>query len=157
MFKPGDKAVFSKFGVGVIKRIETKVISNTNKDFYVFQVINNGLTALLPVENNEGLRPLINESQVIEIINVLHERNIKPSNKSWNVRYREHIEKINTGNLMLIAEVLRDVHLLAKNRDISFGERKVFDTAKELLIGELSIVTGKTQAKIDKEITNAIA
>lgn len=157
-FKVGDNAVYPSHGVGVIRRIEEKKISGQIKKFYVLQVIENGMNIMVPTDNTSGvgLRALVSEKDVDNIFNILRQKDIKIDRTTWNRRYREYMEKIKTGSVTEIAEVLRNLFLLKHSKDLSFGEKKMFDTAKGLLVKEISIAHSRPEAEIEFSLTEAL-
>jgi len=153
-FKPGDKAVYPAHGVGEVKAIETREIAGSKQTFYILKILDNGMTIMVPTQNVQsvGLRELIDEEQVDEVYEILQERDITVDNQTWNRRYREYMDKIKTGSVYEIAEVLRDLSLLKFDKELSFGERKMLDTARSLLVKELSIAQSCSEEEILKEI-----
>src|SRR5262249_54087134 len=134
-FRKGDMAVYPAHGVGEIKGIETREISGFRKNFYIMKILESDMTVMIPTDNVEmvGLREIIPTKKVKEVWDILKERDIEIDNQTWNRRYREYIEKIKTGSIYEIAEVLRDLSLLSVNKELSFGERKMLETARKLL------------------------
>lgn len=153
-FKIGDKAVYPGHGVGVIDAIEAKQISGREHTFYILRILENGMTIMIPRDNIEAvrLREVIRKIDVSKVIHILKDRDVTVDNQTWNRRYREYMEKINTGSIYEIAEVLRDLHLLKADKELSFGERKIMDTAKNLLVKELAIARDVKESDILKEI-----
>jgi|MudIll2142460700_1097286.scaffolds.fasta_scaffold82672_2 CarD family transcriptional regulator len=154
MFQIGDKAVYPGHGVGVIESIETKQISGKELMFYILKITDNGMTIMIPRDNAEavGLRGVIRKLEIPKVLQILKARDVEIDTQTWNRRYREYMEKINTGSIFEIAEVIRDLHLLKNEKELSFGERKILDTAKNLLIKELAIVRDVKESDIVKEI-----
>jgi CarD family transcriptional regulator len=154
MFKIGDKAVYPGHGVGVIDAIECKQISGSEHTFYILRILENGMTIMIPRDNIEAvrLREVIRKIDVSKVIHILKDRDVTVDNQTWNRRYREYMEKINTGSIYEIAEVLRDLHLLKADKELSFGERKIMDVAKNLLVKELAIARDVKESDILKEI-----
>ena len=154
MFQIGDKAVYPGHGVGVIESIETKQISGKELMFYILRITDNGMTIMIPRDNADavGLRGVIRKLEIPKVLQILKARDVEIDTQTWNRRYREYMEKINTGSIFEIAEVIRDLHLLKNEKELSFGERKILDTAKNLLIKELAIVRDVKESDIVKEI-----
>jgi len=154
MFQIGDKAVYPGHGVGVIEAIESKHISGKEQTFYILRIIDNGMTIMIPREGLSAvrLREVIRKIDVSKVIQILKDRDVTVDNQTWNRRYREYMEKINTGSIYEIAEVLRDLHLLKAEKELSFGERKIMDMAKNLLVKELAIARDVKESDILKEI-----
>jgi len=153
MFQIGDKAVYPGHGVGVIEAIETKQISGRELMFYILRVLDNGMTIMIPRDNvgAVGLRGVIRKLEIPKVIQILKDRDVEVDTQTWNRRYREYMEKINTGSIYEIAEVLRDLYLLRAEKELSFGERKILDTAKNLLVKELAIVRDVKETDVLRE------
>jgi len=148
MFQVGDKAVYPGHGVGVIEAIETKRISGKEQSFYILRFVDNGMTIMVPKDNvkSAGLRTVIRKIDVRKVMEILKNRDVTIDNQTWNRRYREYMEKINTGSIYEIAEVRRDLHLLKNEKELSFGEKKILDMAKNLLVKELAIAREVTES-----------
>lgn len=153
-FKIGDMAVYPAHGVGEIQGVETKEIAGNSQSFYVIRILDNGMKIMIPTDNVAcvGLRSIIKKNEAEEVFEILKEREIVVDHQTWNRRYREYNEKIKTGSLYEIAEVLRDLYLLKKEKDLSFGERKMLDTAQTLLVKEISIARKIDEEQIEEEI-----
>jgi CarD family transcriptional regulator len=154
MFQIGDKAVYPGHGVGVIEAIESKQISGKEQIFFILKIVDNGMTIMIPRDNVEAvrLREVIRKIDVSKVIHILKDRDVTLDNQTWNRRYREYMEKINTGSIYEIAEVLRDLHLLKAEKELSFGERKIMDVAKNLLVKELAIARDVKESDVLREI-----
>jgi len=150
MFKIGDKAVYPAHGVGVIEAIKAKVISGTKQTFYVLRILEKDMIIMIPRDNikNVGLREIINKKDVPKVFRILSEKNGKIDCQTWNRRYREYMEKIKSGSVFEVAEVLRDLIHLRCDKDLSFGEKQMLDLAQSLLIKELSIAKNMTEEKM---------
>jgi CarD family transcriptional regulator len=155
-FNVGDLAVYPAHGVGRIDSVESRVINGTKQDFYILKVIESGMTIMIPTTNvsQVGLRDVIDIKDVPKIFAVMT-NNVDVGNESmtWNRRYREYMDKIKTGSLYDVAEVYRDLSLLKYTKDLSFGERKLYDTAQTLLVKEISTAKNVTEETVQTEIT----
>jgi len=153
-FKVGDIAVYPAHGVGKISSIENREISGNKQQFYIMKIFDNGMTIMVPTTNvkNVGLREVIGEEQVDIVYEILQERDISIDNQTWNRRYREYMDKIRTGSIYEIAEVLRDLMLLRYQKELSFGERKMLDTARNLIIKELAIAEDLTEKEVAEKV-----
>jgi CarD family transcriptional regulator len=154
MFKIGDRAVYPGQGVTEITGIESKQISGNTEVLYMLRVLNTNRKIMIPVSkvNSVGLRKVIGNEQVERIYRVLKERTVQAVNQTWNRRYRSYVEKINTGSIFDIAEVLRDLSLLKYSKPLSFGERKMLDQARTLLVKELSVARDAEETDIALEL-----
>ena len=154
-FAVGDLAVYPAHGVGQIKSIESRVVNGEEHNFYIMKVIENGMVIMIPTNNVEsvGLREIIDKKEIPKVYKVMKSRkDSMPDNQTWNRRYREYMDKIKTGSLYDVAEVFRDLFLLKLTKDLSFGERKLYDTAQVLLVRELSTAKNTDEASIITEI-----
>jgi len=154
MFKIGDKAVYPAHGVGVIEAIETKEISGNQERFFIMRLMGNGMTIMIPTENADqvGLRKIIPCKDVSKVYRILKAKNVTIDSQTWNRRYREYMERIKTGSVFEVATVLRDLFLLKVGKDLSFGERRMMDIAKTLLVKELSIAQKISEDNVEKDI-----
>jgi CarD family transcriptional regulator len=159
VFKVGDSAVYPAHGVAVVKRIEEMEVGGMKKTFYVLQVVENQMTIRVPTDNAQsvGLRAIISTDDVNNVYKILKMRNVKIDQTTWNRRYREYMEKIKTGSVFEIAEVLRNLFLLRHSKDLSFGERKMLDQAKHLLVKEISLAKKTQEDVIEQEIQTIFA
>jgi CarD family transcriptional regulator len=156
MFRVGDLAVYPAHGVGLIESIETREVLGHEQDFYIMKILENDMIIMIPVNNVEsvGLRDIIDRDEVDKVYAIMKKRDIPPDNQTWNRRYRDYMEKIKTGSVYEVAEVLRDLYLLKTDKDLSFGERKMLDTAESLLLKELSIAKKTDENSIMSDIKN---
>jgi CarD family transcriptional regulator len=153
-FNVGDNAVYPGHGVGKVTAMETKEIFGNKQVFYTIQILDSGMKIMIPKNNVDsvGLRPIISKEEAGKVIQILKETNVKIDNQTWNRRYREYMEKIKTGSVYEIAEVLRDLFLLKVDKELSFGERKMLDTARNLLLKELSLATSRDDIEQQAEV-----
>jgi CarD family transcriptional regulator len=155
MFKKGDVAVYPAHGVGTIEAIEKKTISGKEQKFYIMKIMGNGMTIMVPTDNVKqvGLRGIISDKEVKKVYNILKaKKNASIESQTWNRRYREYMDRIKTGSVFEVASVLRDLFLLKVGKDLSFGERRMMDIAKTLLVKELSIVQEMPEEHVEKKI-----
>jgi CarD family transcriptional regulator len=159
MFKINDLAVYPAHGVGIIERIETQEISGFSQDFYVMRILENDMIIMIPTKNvnNVGLRELIGQTEVAKLYSILRKRDANIDNQTWNRRYREYMEKIKTGSVFEVAEVYRDLLMLKLDKELSFGERKMLDTARNLLVKEISLAKKVGEEQIEKDLDRIFA
>jgi len=159
MFKPGDLAVYPAHGVGVIERVESQEISGCRQDFYVMRILDNNMIIMIPTQNvnNVGLREIIGQNEVPKLYSILKKRDVVIDNQTWNRRYREYMDKIKTGSVYEVAEVYRDLLILKVEKDLSFGERKMLDTARSLLVKEISLAKKVEEKQIEKDLDSIFA
>src|SRR5215813_11552401 len=153
-FSVGDKAVYPAQGVAEIVGIDQKEISGKIQKFYVLRVLDSDMRILVPVDKAQqvGLRGVVQEDQIKEVYDILKDKEIHIDKQTWNRRYRGFMEKIKTGSLFEVAEVFRDLYRLKETKTLSFGERRMLDTAKNLIVKELSVAKNITEVKVEKEL-----
>jgi len=156
-FKVGDKAVYPSQGIVEVVGLEKREIHNKIQHFYVLCLAESGLRILVPVNKAEqvGLRPVSGTDEVAEVLAILREKDIPLDRHTWNRRYRGFMDKIKSGSIFEVAEVLRDLHRLKRMKPLSFGERRMMDTAKDLIVQELSVA--QLTARENVESTLALA
>lgn len=155
IFQVGDLAVYPAHGVGRIESIESRTINGEKHDFYILKILENSMVIMIPTWNVDsvGLRNIIDATQVPEIYDVLRTKKDDIfDNQTWNRRYKEYMDKLKTGSLFDVAEVFRDLFLLKLVKDLSFGERKLLDTAKGLLLRELCTAKDSSEDTVWMEI-----
>jgi CarD family transcriptional regulator len=159
MFKIGDMAVYPAHGVGVIEKIETQEISGLQQDFYVMRILENDMIIMIPTTNvnNVGLREIIAQQEVPKLYSILKKRDIAIDNQTWNRRYREYTDKIKTGSVFEVAEVYRDLLMLKVEKELSFGERKMLDTARNLLVKEISLAKAVGEEQVEQDLDRIFA
>lgn len=159
MFKMGQLAVYPAHGVGVIESVEERQIGEQLHKFYIMRILENEMIIMIPVANAEtvGLRPVINARNVRDVYAILQDREVVIENQTWNRRYRDYMKKIKTGSVFEVAEVLRDLFLLRLDKDLSFGERKMLDTARNLLVKEISIAKKASEDIVAAELESFFA
>jgi CarD family transcriptional regulator len=154
-FKVGDLAVYPAHGVGKINSIETRIVNGEEHDFYMMKIIENEMTIMIPTWNVDqvGLRDVIDVKEIPKVYEIMKKReDSNTETQTWNRRYREYMDKIKTGSLYDVAEVYRDLSLLKLTKDLSFGERKLYDTAQTLLVMELSTAKNTDEETIMAEM-----
>jgi len=154
MFSIGDLAVYPAHGVGVIEKIESQEISGCCQDFYIMRILENDMKIMIPTKNvnNVGLREIIAKREVPKLFNILKKKDVSVDNQTWNRRYREYMEKIKTGSVYEVAEVYRDLLMLKTEKELSFGERKMLDTARSLLVKEIALARKVTEKTVEKDL-----
>ncbi|MCK5069302.1 MAG: CarD family transcriptional regulator [Desulfocapsa sp.] len=151
LFVQGDMAVYPAHGVGVIEAIESQTVAGISQDFYIMKILDNNMKIMIPTasSDNVGLRAIISKKEVEAVLEILRSRDSEITTQTWNRRYRDYMEKIKTGSIHEVASVLRDLYLLSVDKDLSYGERKMMDTAKNLLVTEISLARKVDESKIE--------
>ena len=152
MFNLGDHVVCPGHGVGQICSLETKELNGEPKGFYIVKIVSNGMKVMIPVDSREGLRSLISAPEIDGIFELLKDQDVKVDMSTWNRRHREYTLKVKTGSLTEIADVLRQLLLLKSTKKLSFGERKMLDQCKELIVKEIALSSGAPETQVSEKI-----
>ncbi len=153
MFNIGDKVVYPMHGAGIIDGIEEKEILGETREYYILKLPLKNMQVLLPVDNVEtlGLRSIISEDDVRGVFAVLEE-DLSAMPQNWNRRYRSNMEKVKSGDIYEVADVVRNLMLMDKEKGLSTGERKMLANSKQILVSELCLA----KKAEDEEILNMI-
>lgn len=153
-FQVGDMAVYPAHGVGRIESIESRQVGELEQSFYVMRIVESNMTVMIPTKscNNVGLRNIICSGDVKRVLAILGERGLEMESQPWNQRYREYTNRIKTGSVFEIAAVLRDLLLLRADKELSFGERKMVETARGLLIKEIALACDQDEEQVAERI-----
>ena len=156
MFKIGDMAVYPTQGVGVIEDIESREFSGHSQKFYILRIVDSDMRIMVPVSNagNVGLRRLIDEKRITGIFDALAEPGSNAKIASWSRRQREYNDKLKTGNLLDVAEVLRDLYRISSAKELSYGEKKVLEQARKLLVTEVALAAGDQEDQVVQRLEN---
>lgn len=154
VFKVGDKVVYPAHGVGVIDAIQSSSVSGSEQKFYKITILDNGAKIMVPISQVEtvGLRRIVDAKTIEKVYCILRDRKVTVDTQTWNRRYREYTQKLKSGSLFEIAKVIRDLSVLKEDKELSFGERKMLDTAQGLLIKEISIARSRSEDQVKDEI-----
>jgi len=156
-FKVGDKVVYPSQGVSVVESISNEVLGGTNMRCYHLRLVGSESKVMVPVTNSErvGLRPLAEKKLVRRAM-----RRLKGSEsdhaEDWKDRYRANLDRIKTGELDEIVDVLLCLAEVAGRKTLSFRERKMYDHARQLLVHEVAEVEGRTPEKVQQQIEDAL-
>ncbi len=153
MYNVGDKIVYPMHGAGVIESIEEREILGKKCSYYVMKIPIGDLKVMIPTNNvnDIGIRDVISISEADKVFNVLG--NVQHDFCSnWNKRYRENMVKIKSGDIFEVAEVVRSLMQRERERGLSTGERKMLNSAKQILISELVLAKGLNQHEVETKI-----
>jgi len=153
-FRVGDKAVYPAQGVAEVLGIESREVSGNQQTFYMLRLIDSDDRIMIPLSKaiSVGLRQVISADDVPQVMGLLKSRPARASRQNWNRRYRGYLEKLKTGSVFDVAEVLRDLYLLRNEKPLSFGEKRLLDQARELLVRELTVATDGSLSEVQGEL-----
>lgn len=157
MFGIGDKIVYPMHGAGIIEEIEEKKILGENRRYYILKVPCGDMKIMIPVDSAEaiGVRAIVSLSHLTGMIELLQSDTTEMSN-NWNRRYRENQEKLKTGDILEVAEVVRNLMRTDREKKLSTGEKKMLSNAKQILISEMILVKNVNQDEANDIINNSV-
>ena len=156
-FKVGDKVVYPNHGVGVIEELKQRRIGDIESEFYCLRILSTDSTVMVPVQNTEavGLRKVLTKREVSRVVKVLKEGEITTYD-DWKGRFQANSDKMRTGDITAVAEVLKSLTMLNEVKPLSYRERKMLDRARFLLTSELAEASGKTEDAVEGQIDDAL-
>jgi len=155
MFNVGDKIVYPMHGAGIIESIEEKEILGERQSYYIVRMPIGDMRVMIPIKSVDdiGIREIVSIQQARQVLESLKTHKVNMTS-NWNKRYRENMVKIKSGNIFEVAEVVRTLMLREKQKGLSTGERKMLNSAKQILVSELVLVEGKNQSEIESIIND---
>lgn len=157
MYKVGNTVVYPSHGLGVIEAIEEKKLMGKKEKFYILKIMEKGTRIMIPCGNADkvGLREVIQSNDVKKVVKILKSKpeSILPN---WNKRYRESMERIKSGSIYEVAAVFRNLTLLSRNKELSFGEKKMLCETRHLISSEISKAKGISEKQAEKILDTAL-
>jgi len=155
-FKIGDKAVHPAHGVGEVTAIEHRELGGTKGMFYILKILDNGMKVMVPTNAaaQAGLRGIMSSKEADAVLDTMRAREVAVDLQPWSRRFRAYTEMIKSGSPHEVAKVLRDMHRLKFDKDLSFGERRLLDQAKSLLMKELAFAKKVTEAQLAAQVAD---
>jgi CarD family transcriptional regulator len=156
-FQVGDKVIYPNHGLGVVQGIETKTILGTTCGFYHLRMVANETTVLVPVDNVDGvgLRRAIGDEEVERLFALLGDGK-SDSQQNWNGRYKDNSDRLRTGSIYDVVEVLKSLTFLARSKNLSFREKRMLDRAKFLVVSEISEVSREITLQVEEKVERAL-
>lgn len=157
-FKVGDKVVYPNHGVGVIEQVARRAIGDMESRFYCLRILSTDSTVMVPVDNTQavGLRKVLSRRQTNQVLKTLRDGEVTTYD-DWKGRFQANSEKMRTGDIRAVAEVLKSLTMLNEVKPLSYRERRMLDRARFLLVSELAEVSGKDSADVETKIDDALA
>ena len=152
MFNIGDYVVCPGHGVGQVCDIETKSIGGGEMSFYIIKIVSNGMKVMVPTNSGDGVRELVSQKDVDGVFELLNNHDVKLDTSTWNRRHREYMNKVKTGSLLEIADVLRSLFLLKVSKKLSFGEKQMLEQCRELIAKEIALSQDLPEPDVEKRI-----
>ena len=157
MFNIGDQVVYPMHGAGTIEKIETKQILGEVRDYYVLRISYGDLKVMIPVDNSQriGVRSIVDHETLQKAMMLLGAETTAMSD-NWNRRNRDKMEKLKSGDLANVVEVIRNLMRADRVKKLSTGEKKMLSNARQILISEIVLVEGISQEEAEKRIAEAV-
>ncbi len=156
-FRIGDKVVYPNHGVGIIEEITSRSVNGTPEEFYMLRIHSNASLVMVPTANvkSVGLRRIIKKADVEGLFKILEDDFFEPE-ADWKGRYKDHSEKMRTGSIFQVAEVLKNLVYLSFKKSLSFREKRMLDRAKQLIISEVATVRNLNEKSVEDQIDRAL-
>ena len=156
-FEVGDKVIYPNHGIGVVDCIETKTILGTTCGFYSLRMASTETTVLVPIDNVEGvgLRGAIADTEVKKLFTLLGNGKID-NHQNWKGRFKDNSDKMRTGSIYDVVDVLKSLNFLSQSKNLSFREKRMLDRAKFLVVSEISEVTSEEAEQVEAKVNKAL-
>ncbi len=151
-YEIGDYVVCPGHGVAQVIAIESKELSGQDHLFYKVRVLMNELKVMVPANNKNGIRPLVEENELDSVYQLLQDHQVDVDRSTWNRRQRVYLEKINSGSIIEVADVMRSLLLTKVSKKLSFSEKKLLEYCRQLLVKEISLITGNAEKNITEQL-----
>lgn len=150
----GDKVVHPSHGLGEISAIEHREIGGAKGEFFIIRILDNGMRVMVPRTSAQaaGLRPVMSAKEADKVLETMRAREVAVDLQPWSRRFRAYTEMIKSGSPHEVAKVLRDMYRLKFDKELSFGERRLLDQAKSLLLKELAAAKRVTEAELQATV-----
>lgn len=157
-FRVGNKVVYPAHGVALIEAIEDKTVSGCRQSFYILRILGNDTTIMIPTHNAKrvGLRDVIGRSEIPRVMEILRRKEVEIS-PNWNRRFKDNWERIKSGSLYEMALVLRKLVVLQRERHLSFGEKKMLENVRQLIVTEIAHAAGIDPREADGMVEKTVA
>lgn len=158
MFKVNDKIVYPMHGIGVIDSIERKIVLGKRDEYYIITIVNSGMKVMIPVKNADsiGIRGIIQKKEINKVLNLLKKTN-QETEEDWKIRYQNNIDKVKSGSIIKVAEVLRDLYQRGREKDLSIMERKLYENAYQFVTYEIAFAKGVEIEESNNIVSDALS
>jgi CarD family transcriptional regulator len=156
-FKVGDKVVYPNHGIGVIEEIAERAGDGEDRAFYCLRILANHSTVMVPTSNTDqvGLRKVVSKKEIDRVFRILRTSDVAVAG-DWKGRYQENSDRMRTGSIEEVAQVLKNLSLLSQSKSLSYRERKMLDKARYLVVSEIAEVSKLPEAKVEEKVDRAI-
>ena len=157
-FKPGQKVVYPNYGVTVVEKIEATNWDGLQQRCYHLRLLSNNAQIMVPLVNRDlvGLRPLGGNGEIRTLFGILEDGNID-TYKDWKGRYKQNLDKMKSGRLHDIADVLKTLNFIMTRKTLSFREKKMYERAKYLIVSEIAVINNMDEQEVERLVDRALA
>ena len=157
-FRVGDKVVYPNHGIAVVENINDRSVGDSSMKFYQLRLSSNNSLVMIPTNGIRlvGLRKIINDREVNKLYRIL-QNGVVQEYDNWMGRYRENLEKMQSGSIFEVAEVLKNLFFLSNQKDLSYREKKMFTKARYLIVSELMEVQELSEQDVEKKLDRALS
>lgn len=158
MYSVGDRVVYPMHGAGIIEAIEEREVLGEKQQYYIMRIASGDMKVMIPLKSADdvGLRPIISEEMVVEVLAALQGETSKMS-PNWNKRYRANMEKIRSGDVFEVAEVVRNLTMREREKGLSTGERKMLESSRQILLSELLLAREGAAGEAEQILNSFVA
>ncbi|MBP7588587.1 MAG: CarD family transcriptional regulator [Thermoanaerobaculia bacterium] len=156
-FKVGQKVVYPNHGVTVVEEIAPSRIDGTERTCYHLRLLSGNSKVMVPKDNLDlvGLRPLCEAKEIRTLFSILENGSVE-AQKDWKGRYKQNVEKMKTGRITEVAEVLKNLRFVSQRKSLSFREKKMYERAKSFIVSEVAHVKGLTERDAEQQVERAL-
>ena len=156
-FKIGDRLVYPNYGVGIVETVQESLLGGSPAPWYELRLLGNNSRVMVPVGNSDriGLRLLTRRTDVGSVFRVLENATSPPGN-DWKGRYKQNLDKMRSGHLADIADVLRNLAFAQKQKALSSQEKKMYEHARYLIVSEIAQINGLPEGEVATEVEEAL-
>ena len=157
MFKKGERVVYPNHGIGVIEEIQDLKVDGENWNCYCLRIEASDTKVMVPTDKAEmvGLRRIINKKEVEQLFTVLKNGSVKMQS-NWKGRFKENSDKMRTGSIFEVADVLKNLNYLSSIKNLSYREKRMLEKARQLIVSEIAVVRRTSEEKIDAQIEKVL-
>ena len=156
-FQVGDKVARPVYGAGVLESIIQKKVDGVAREYYIMKLPNRSMVVMIPTENSEeiGVRPILDRIEADRVLAAIPSIQVEMTS-NWNRRYRENMERLKSGDLMEVARVVKGLTVRDSKRSLSTGERKMLQSARQILVSELVLSKGQSCEEAERDLNTAL-
>ncbi|MBA2425773.1 MAG: CarD family transcriptional regulator [Actinobacteria bacterium] len=157
-FSVGDKVVYPHHGAAIIEKLEQKELYGESRDYYIIKLAYGELTLMVPIDSTEdvGLREVTPAKEVPKVFKVLRKQEETTNTTNWSRRFKANVEKLRSGDIYKVADVVRSLHQRDKEKGLSAGEKRMLTKARQILVSELTFSNGCNEDEAEKQLDEVL-